>query len=71
MVSFENEEERDKFLEMLDVTVHKKNLGTVSIWWPEKDREDPHSLRFQREAPEGGEELLAELLEGATEVPAS
>jgi len=47
MVSFDTEEERDEFLATIgNPTLRKKTGGTWSTWWPEREREDLSSLRF-------------------------
>lgn len=46
-VSFEDEEDRRNFMQLIGVGHTRfKNQGTWSIWWPEREREDPSSLRF-------------------------
>jgi hypothetical protein len=47
VVSFQNEEDRNKFLKLINASVVQKRTGlTWSIWWPEKENEDLASLRF-------------------------
>jgi hypothetical protein len=47
VVSFESEDERDEFMKTIGATVTQQRNGRVwSIWWPEREREDPGSLRF-------------------------
>jgi ParB-like chromosome segregation protein Spo0J len=59
MVSFDSDVERDKFLDgwwspdglkanavQVGAVVRKRNLSTISLWWPPRPRDDPHSLRF-------------------------
>lgn len=48
IVSFDNAEDRSAFLTLIGVeTVHKKTHETLSVWWPERPREDLSSLRFE------------------------
>lgn len=46
VVNFDNTEDRDAFLKRLKVK-RQRGMGLViSIWWPDRPREDPVSLRF-------------------------
>ena len=44
VVSFRSEEDREKFVEFLGISVTGK---TKSIWWPAKERRDLGSIRFE------------------------
>lgn len=51
VISFEDEEMRDRFFEQanaagLNLGTIKRTLGTTSGWWPHRERQDPGSLRF-------------------------
>ena len=48
IVSFRSEEDRDKFIEHLELDRLKKASGarTLSTWWPPKEVEDPRALKF-------------------------
>jgi hypothetical protein len=47
VVSFDTEEERLAFLELIEVDKPVTQLrGVWSIWWPKRNREDLASLRF-------------------------
>ncbi len=47
VISFETPEDRQRFFDELGIkTVHKGTRGTLSVWWPEKSKEDLSSLRF-------------------------
>lgn len=48
VVSFDSEADRQRFLGEIGVeTIHKNTRGTLSVWWPPRDREDLSSLRFE------------------------
>lgn len=48
VVSFDSEEDRQRFLvEVGFSTIHKNTRGTLSVWWPPRVREDLASLRFE------------------------
>lgn len=50
VVSCESEAERDSLLDVLGIaTIHKGTRGTLSTWWPDRDRKDLSSLRFEDE----------------------
>jgi ParB-like nuclease domain len=47
IVLFETEDEREQLMQQIGATVTQQRNGRVwSIWWPEREREDPASLRF-------------------------
>ena len=47
VISFETPEDCQRFFDELGIkTIHKGTRGTLSVWWPEKSREDLSSLRF-------------------------
>lgn len=47
VISFETPDDRDRFFREVGIeTVHKGTRGTLSVWWPEKSKEDLSSLRF-------------------------
>lgn len=63
VVSTETEAERDELLRHLGIsTVHKGTRGTLSVWWPDRPKEDLSSLRFEtvEEPEEDGWESLWE-----------
>ena len=47
-MNFEDESARDEFVRKHDITCQKKREGapTWSAWWPEKEREDPGSIKY-------------------------
>lgn len=48
VVSFDSVEERTSFLEQVGINVvHKNTNGTLSVWWPPREKEDLSSLRFE------------------------
>jgi hypothetical protein len=48
VVSCETEEERDALFDALGIqTIHKGTRGTLSVWWPDRAKEDLSSLRFE------------------------
>ncbi|MEO7520641.1 MAG: ParB N-terminal domain-containing protein [Gemmatimonas sp.] len=50
VVSCETETDRANFMQLIGATIVQYKLGTVwSLWWPQKEREDPSSLRFEAE----------------------
>jgi hypothetical protein len=47
VVSVDGEEDRDALLGLLGIaTIHKGTRGTLSVWWPDRERKDLSSLRF-------------------------
>jgi ParB-like chromosome segregation protein Spo0J len=46
-IHFETEEERDQFVAEKEITISKKGTNVWSAWWPEKDRQDLVSLRYE------------------------
>lgn len=49
IVSFRNEQDRKKFMEIINVPKPISTNGdTWSAWWPAKDRDDLSSVRFER-----------------------
>lgn len=56
VVSFDSEEDRQRFLDGIGVsTIQKTTRGTLSVKWPDRLREDLSSLRFV--APDLEEEV--------------
>jgi len=48
VVSCESEETRDALLDVLGIaTIHKGTRGTLSVWWPDREKYDLASLRFE------------------------
>jgi hypothetical protein len=48
VVSVDDAADRDALLKLLGIaTVHKGTRGTLSVWWPDRAREDLASLRFR------------------------
>lgn len=48
VVSFRNEDDRNKFMQLIGVSKPLgKTRNTTSFWWPEKDKEDLTSLKFK------------------------
>lgn len=48
VISCETEADRDAALDALGIaTIHKGTRGTLSVWFPERAREDLSSLRFE------------------------
>jgi ParB-like chromosome segregation protein Spo0J len=46
-VRFEDEDDRQRFMELIGATVVNAKQGAVwSIWWPEREREDIRNIRF-------------------------
>jgi len=49
VISCDTERDRDDLFELLGITtVHKGTRGTLSVWWPDRPREDLSSLRFEQ-----------------------
>lgn len=47
IVSFETEQDQARFMKLIGATVVNKRVGsTITLWWPEKPKEDLNSLRF-------------------------
>jgi len=47
VISLDSEEDRDALFSLLGIeTIHKGTRGTLSVWWPERAKEDLASLRF-------------------------
>jgi len=49
VISFETEEDRDKFQEEYKLKYVQKQAKSWSTWWPFKDRDDLKSLKFENE----------------------
>ena len=50
VVSCDTEAERDALFDVLGIeTIHKGTRGTVSVWWPDREKKDLASLRFVTE----------------------
>jgi len=48
VVSCDSEADRDALFSLLGITtVHKGTRGTLSVWWPDRAKEDLSSLRFE------------------------
>lgn len=57
VVSCDSEDDRDALFSLLGIrTIHKGTRGTLSVWWPDREKEDLSSLRFVVEEPEAFEE---------------
>lgn len=53
VVSCDSEDDRDALFSLLGIrTIHKGTRGTLSVWWPDRAKEDLSSLRFVVEEPE-------------------
>lgn len=52
IVNCDSVEDREAFLKFVNAEVRYAKLGTISIWWPEKQRADLSSLKFT-DAPRG------------------
>lgn len=47
VISCDNEEERDALFDVLGIsTIHKGTRGTISVWWPDREKKDLASIRF-------------------------
>lgn len=49
VVSFDSEDDRDKFMALIGVTntyKRKAGRGSWSCWWPPRERDDRHSVRY-------------------------
>ncbi len=47
VISCSTRQDRDALLGVLGIrTVHKGTRGTLSVWWPDREKEDLSSLRF-------------------------
>ena len=56
VVQFETDELRQEFLNMIDHQGHRHVRGrAISIWWPERPRQDLHALRFDDVADWGSD----------------
>lgn len=63
VVSCDTAEDRDALLRKLGIEViHKGTRGTLSVWWPNRDKEDLSSLRFEVEASEGARAASSPLI---------
>lgn len=52
VISCSSRTDRDALLALLGIrTVHKGTRGTLSVWWPDREKEDLSSLRFTVAAP--------------------
>lgn len=49
-IEFDSEADRDSLVAELGLRIAKKTRGTLSCWWPPRDREDLSSLRFESAA---------------------
>lgn len=50
VVSCETLEDRDALFDVLGIrTIHKGTRGTLSVWWPDRERKDLASIRFVEE----------------------
>jgi len=48
MVSFDTLEERNKFIEKLEIKYPRgKESAVCSFWWPDRDRDDPSSVKIE------------------------
>lgn len=49
-VKFDSPEERDDFMKMIGATIINKKMGDVwTLWYPEREREDLKSIRFEQD----------------------
>lgn len=46
-ISFENEKDREEFVELHKIFILKKQVLNWSTWWPEKHRQDLSSLKYE------------------------
>lgn len=46
-IHFETEADRDQFIAEKEITISKKGANVWSGWWPERDRQDLVSLRYE------------------------
>jgi hypothetical protein len=46
VLSFDSEEDREQLVEQLGLIIAKRTRGTLSAWWPPREREDLSALRF-------------------------
>jgi hypothetical protein len=46
-ISFENEKDREEFVELHKIFILKKQVLNWSTWWPEKQRQDLSSLKYE------------------------
>jgi hypothetical protein len=49
IISFRNEQDRDRFVRQTQLAIGKRESRTWMTWWPVKDRDDLASLRFDQE----------------------
>lgn len=47
VLAFDSEDDRAKLVDQLGLVIAKKTRGTLSAWWPPRDREDLSSLRWE------------------------
>lgn len=75
VISLDSEEDREALFDVLGiVTVHKGTRGTLSVWWPDRPKEDLSSLWFGvdgEDVPEAEEEIVDALVEEAVEAEAA
>lgn len=45
-ISFENEQDRDTFVNEKQVSIAKKGTNVWSTWWPERERDDLKGLKY-------------------------
>jgi hypothetical protein len=46
-VSFESEEDREEFVKIANLKIHKEGILNWSAWWPEKERDDLNSIKYE------------------------
>jgi hypothetical protein len=46
-ISFENENDRQEFVKISNIKIHKEGILNWSAWWPEKERDDLNSIKYE------------------------
>jgi ParB-like chromosome segregation protein Spo0J len=47
VISFRSEEDRKAFIAKTKLQIEARDRNTATCWWPEKEREDPKSLKWK------------------------
>jgi hypothetical protein len=46
-ISFNNEQDREEFADTYKIKIMRKQITNWSTWWPEKERNDIASLKYE------------------------
>jgi len=47
IIKFETEDEREEFVKITKIDIREKGTLVWNTWWPEKERDDLNSVKFQ------------------------